>query len=162
MLIKNISDLKFLRNVCLEGLRIDPPAQGSIGYRVTNDCTISNVLLKKGTEINVAIHAIHRDPRHWQRPNEFLPERFDPNSTLYKTPEGKRRSPHAFLPFSYGTRSCAGQLLAQMELQVLVAFLVLKLDMELDLEQNLKGLSDIAFSLGTPNRLHVRVKALRF
>ena len=80
---KHLKDAEFLRYVCYEGLRIDPPAQGSIGYQVKNECQIAGVTMKKGWEINIAIHAVHRDPRHWQRPNEFLPERFDPQSDLY-------------------------------------------------------------------------------
>ena len=111
-LMSNVNGLDLLRYVCKEGLRIDPPAQGSIGYRANKDCKIANVPIRPGTEINVAIHAIHRDPRHWQRPDEFLPERFDPTSSLSKTPDGNRRPSLAFLPFSLGARSCAGQLLA--------------------------------------------------
>ena len=102
--------------MCQEGLRIDPPAQGSIGYQVKEQCEIAGVTMKKGWEINVAIHAVHRDPRHWQRPDEFLPERFDSLSKLYQTPDGRRRSPLSFLPFSYGSRSCAGQVMALTEL----------------------------------------------
>ena len=153
----HIKDLDFLSYVCKEGLRIDPPAQGSIGYQVKKECKIAGVTMKKGWEINVAIHAVHRDPRHWQKPDEFLPERFDEDSELYLTPEGKRRSPFAFLPFSYGSRSCAGQNMAKTEMSVFVAYMVLFLELELDLDDYMKDYSDIAFSLGTPNRLHVRL-----
>lgn len=62
---KHLMGVEFLRYVCKEGLRIDPPGQGSIGYQVRKECQISGVTLKKGWEINVAIHSVHRDPRHW-------------------------------------------------------------------------------------------------
>ena len=31
--------------------------------------------------------------KEWQRPREFLPDRFDPNSPLFLTPDGKKRKP---------------------------------------------------------------------
>lgn len=56
--------------------------------------------------------AIHRNPEEYQRIDEFLPQRFDPNDPLYLTPGGKERHKGSFKPFAYGPRKCLGYLFA--------------------------------------------------
>lgn len=57
-----------------------------------------------------------RDPRQWQRPEEFLPERFDRESELFLTPSKKERHQYAWCPFMAGNRYCIGQLVASKRL----------------------------------------------
>lgn len=40
------------------------------------------------------IWAVHHDPKHWEKPFQFWPERF--------LKDGKLHKPAAFIPFSYG------------------------------------------------------------
>ena len=47
--------------------------------------------------------------------------------------------------------------MALTELQVFVGYVVLSMELELDLDERMKAYTDIAFSLGTPNRLHVKL-----
>ncbi|GKC31665.1 cytochrome P450 81E8-like protein [Tanacetum coccineum] len=44
----------------------------------------------------VNLWAIHRDPAMWDKPNEFIPERFDE----------KRDDKYKMLPFGVGRRAC--------------------------------------------------------
>lgn len=46
-------------------------------------------------------------------PEKFIPERFDPRSEYYLTPDGKKRPPFCFSPFIGGKRVCAGKTLAE-------------------------------------------------
>ena len=57
-------------------------------------------------------------------PDEFLPERFNSESPLYLTPDGKNRHSTAFFPFTTGPRSCLGQTLALTELRSLFVYFI--------------------------------------
>ncbi|HKK37631.1 MAG TPA: cytochrome P450, partial [Paracoccaceae bacterium] len=64
--------------------------------------------------IQVAIHHIHRDPRHWTEPATFDPARF--------LPEGRKgRHPFAHIPFGGGPRICVGLALARLEGRMAIA-----------------------------------------
>ena len=52
---------------------------------------------------------LHKNKNEWQRPNEYLPDRFDPASPLYLKPNGEKRHPMAFGPFLGGKRICLGK-----------------------------------------------------
>ena len=60
------------------------------------------------------MHYLHRNPKQWHEPEEFIPERFDPSSKYFLTPEGKKRHPMAFVPFSGGKRICTGKTFAEI------------------------------------------------
>ena len=70
-------------------------------------------------------YALHRNPRYWVRPEEFLPERWlvSEGDPLYP---GK----DAWRPFEKGPRSCIGQELAIAELKVILALTVRELQIE--------------------------------
>ncbi len=46
-------------------------------------------------------------------PEEFIPDRFDPKSPYYLTPDGKKRHPLSFGPFLGGKRICLGKTFAE-------------------------------------------------
>lgn len=86
-----------------EVLRIAPPATRSLGYIAMKDFKFKDGLhVKKGQIITVNNYASHFWPTEWQRPEEFLPERFDQNSSLFKTGEGKNWLNESFCPFIFG------------------------------------------------------------
>lgn len=51
---------------------------------------------------------VHRDPRFWDEPERFLPQRFE-------TPPTAGRPKFAYFPFGGGPRQCIGEGLAWME-----------------------------------------------
>lgn len=74
----------------------------------------------------------HFTSEQWQRPTEFLPERFDSESELFVRPgTNQPRHPKSFVPFTSGSRNCAGQTLAKLEGKILLARLLTKLDFDL-------------------------------
>ncbi|KAM7261086.1 hypothetical protein ACFE04_026561 [Oxalis oulophora] len=52
------------------------------------------------TKVLINVWAIHRDPRNWDRPEEFIPERFYDNPMEFKGQYGE------FSPFGVGRRGC--------------------------------------------------------
>ena len=103
-----------------EALRIDPPGINT-AYKVYEDIEICGVPIPAGFDIGISILTHHYDPCQWQEPNKFVPERFDPEDKYFLTAEGKTRDPLAYIPFSFGIRSCPGQALAKLEVKVMVS-----------------------------------------
>lgn len=53
--------------------------------------------------------ALCNNPDEWQKPEQFIPERFCADSPFYLTPTGKKRNPFSFSPFLGGMRICLGK-----------------------------------------------------
>lgn len=51
--------------------------------------------------------------KYWIEPEKFIPERFDPSSEYFLAPNGKKRHPMAFVPFTGGKRICTGKTFAE-------------------------------------------------
>ena len=68
----------------------------------------------------------------WQRPTEFIPERFDPNSEFYLTPHGKKRKATSWAPFHGGPRVCFGKTLAEGNLKIMISYMTQKFDFQFD------------------------------
>lgn len=68
------------------------------------------------------------DATQWQKPNEFIPERFDHSNPISLTPNGTKRSPQAFIPFSGGKRVCFGKTLAEATLKVVATYFTQNFD----------------------------------
>lgn len=64
------------------------------------------------------IHCIQRDPRYFQSPLAFMPERWTDERPDAITDK------RAFMPFSTGVYNCVGQKLAMMELRSVVANMI--------------------------------------
>lgn len=67
----------YLDDVINETLRVRP-ALVSGGYRVTpaEGLQVDEQFIPSDVNVFVPTPTIHRDPRYWQKPDEFLPERF--------------------------------------------------------------------------------------
>lgn len=99
-----------------ESLRIEPPSLLTTPSFYEQDTTIldGKYKIKKGTDMTILIHNIHHNKKYWIDPEKFIPERFDPESKYYKQPDGKKRHPMAFIPFSGGKRICTGKTFAEV------------------------------------------------
>jgi benzoate 4-monooxygenase len=75
----------------------------------------------EGTTVSVPAYTIHRDPAVWgEDADVYRPERwFEQN---------KEAMNKAFVPFSFGPRSCVGRNLASMELLLLISTIVYRYD----------------------------------
>ena len=76
------------------------------------------------------------DPEQWIQPESFIPERFDPKSPLFLTPDGKRRNPYSFSPFLGGSRICIGktfiEVVSKMTLPTLLSHFVFEFGKDVD------------------------------
>lgn len=114
-----------------EGIRFMPPSDLA-PVVFDRDVTLANKLtIKKGDQVRVLHFAIMKNPKEWQRPTEFLPDRFNPESPLFLTRDGKKRHPMSFLPWGSGKRVCFGKTFAEAKLKVILTYLTQRFDFEL-------------------------------
>jgi cytochrome P450 len=69
-------------------------------------------------------YGLHHNPRYWEQPEIFDPERFTREREA-------NRHPFAYLPFSGGPRKCAGDEFAQMEGILAMAMILQKYQVRL-------------------------------
>ena len=117
-------DFEYLNMVIMEGLRFQPPG-GITPVTFEKDVTLGNgkLTVKKGDNVRILHWALHKNPAEWQRPNEFLPERWDSTSPLYLTPSGKRRNTMSYVPWSAGKRVCFGKTFAESNLKIILTYI---------------------------------------
>ena len=98
-------DDAFTTAVINEALRVRPPAP--LTSRVAaRPLPIGGYRVDAGTRIVVHIIAINRNPKTYQHPNEFRPERF----------LGVRPQTYAWVPFGGGVKRCLGASFSMREL----------------------------------------------
>ncbi len=82
------------------------------------DNILGDLTIPEGTGVFVHQYSILNDEKYWEKPQEFIPERFLENGKYLNS------RPSAFIPFGLGRRVCLGEKLALVDLfLVLVRFL---------------------------------------
>jgi cytochrome P450 len=71
----SLVQMEYLDMVVNETLRLYPIAS-RLGRVCKTDIEIKGVFIPKGTMVMAPIYALHRDPKLWQEPEEFRPERY--------------------------------------------------------------------------------------
>lgn len=102
----NLTELQYEEMVLDEAMRLYPPIW-IIERCALADDELENYKIPKNSIVVISPYTIQRDPRYWQDPEKFFPERFLPQHS-------KNRPKHAFIPFGAGPRTCIGKLLAMM------------------------------------------------
>ncbi|KAM7274310.1 hypothetical protein ACFE04_028974 [Oxalis oulophora] len=117
-----LQKMPFLKSVVLEGLRRHPPAHFVVPHSVTNDFILNGHLIPKlGTTINFMVADIGQDPKVWEDPMKFKPERFL-DDVLGFDITGSREI--KMMPFGVGRRICPGYGLAMLHLEYFVGNLI--------------------------------------
>ena len=124
-----IRDMKILGYVFQETLRLNPVATQSSVQQVTKDAKFGWLSIKADQRIMLNIAGLHLNGNQWQRPFEFLPDRFDPNHELSRTPDGKKRNPYSWLPFLGGRRICMGKHFAEIISKAILTMVTQRFDM---------------------------------
>lgn len=118
----DIGNLPYMQQVIDETMRLYP-----VLYMVSRQALapdrFGDYEIPAGGRALISLLGIHRNPRYWDDPDSFLPERFDPG----------RRKPHecALMPFMAGPRKCIGGPLAMAELQLILPTIVQRFDLRL-------------------------------
>ncbi|ELT89566.1 hypothetical protein CAPTEDRAFT_162759 [Capitella teleta] len=131
-----VKELKLLDRVIKETLRLYPSVP-MYAREISEDCVIGGFDVPKGATAIVITSALHRNPAHFENPNEFIPDRWLPQNS------GKRH-PFAYVPFSAGLRNCIGQKFAMIEEKVLLANILRRFNMKsLQTTEELRPMGEI-------------------
>lgn len=128
-------DLEFVTMVLKEAIRYRTPAPTSQIYYLKRHLTAGDYNLQENDIILINSEALHSDPDQWQRPTEFLPQRFDNNDPLSLTPSGQKRHVNAWNGFHGGSRVCFGKTLAEAQIKILTTYMTQNFNFAFENEQ---------------------------
>ncbi|KAF7993883.1 hypothetical protein HCN44_011152 [Aphidius gifuensis] len=114
----DIAKLHYLDRVIKEVLRLYPGGV-RIGRYITEDVQLDKYTIPKGCNVMIHINQIHVDPKLWNDPKKFDPDRFLVEKTA-------KHHPFAYIPFSAGPRNCVGQKFANLEAKIGLAEIMRK------------------------------------
>ena len=101
------SALAYTRAVIQETMRIYPPIWGLIRVASKPD-VIGGKEIKPGDRIVLFAYGAHHNPKFWEDPEAFRPERWMGGAA-------KKQVKYSYLPFGGGKRSCIGGAMSQVE-----------------------------------------------
>ena len=113
--VEDLPNLRYTGQVITESMRLYPPAWGMARVAIDNT-EIAGYPIPKGCGVSLAQWVVHRDPRWFDAPLEFRPERWEGDLL-------KRLPRFAYFPFGGGPRQCIGNNFAVMEASLLLATL---------------------------------------
>ncbi|KAH8826626.1 cytochrome P450 [Flagelloscypha sp. PMI_526] len=115
-----VKDIKILDYIIHETLRLAPPAASGLP-RLTpkNGIVIEDTYIPGDVVVSVPTYTIQRDPRWFERPEEFWPERWQ---GLIHGPDSSKEG---YTPFTRGPYACVGKHAAWMEMKAAVSRLAL-------------------------------------
>lgn len=101
--------------------------------------TIGGLYIPPGTHVGTSLYTLMRNPRHFERPNNFMPGRW------LSPCQSRLLNLEAFEPFGIGPRSCIGRNLAELELKMTLARTLYNYDLHLPSETSEEKLTDFKF-----------------
>jgi cytochrome P450 len=121
--VADLPQLRYTESVVLESMRLYPPIW-MISLQAKQDCEIGGYPVPAGTLVIMNQWVMHRDPRYFDNPEEFEPDRWADDLA-------KRLPTYAYFPFGGGPRVCIGKSFAMMEAVLVVATIAQKFKLTL-------------------------------
>ncbi|VAH43231.1 unnamed protein product [Triticum turgidum subsp. durum] len=137
---ENLANMTYLKAVVKETLRLHPPLPLLIPHlsMAESEVDVAGYTVPSGAWVMVNSWAINRDPEWWQKPEEFLPERFMEGGSASAV--DFRGNDFQFLPFGAGRRICPGINFGLATIEIMLANLVYSHDWELSSATGKKGI----------------------
>ncbi|MEQ8980900.1 MAG: cytochrome P450 [Deltaproteobacteria bacterium] len=111
--LEDLPNLPYTDAVVKESMRLLPPVW-MIARSVIDDDVIGGHTIPAGSMVFLNTYVTHRDPRFFEAPERFMPERFARGDV-------DRQPKYAYFPFAGGPRVCIGNSFAAMEAKLLLA-----------------------------------------
>ncbi|GJQ86598.1 CYP315A1 [Trypoxylus dichotomus] len=120
------------KNIVRESLRLYPVAPFLTRFP-PEDVDIDGYRIPKNTLVILSIFTSGRDPKYFENPAEFQPDRW-----LRDQSANHKQMIQATVPFAIGARSCIGRKIAEIQLQMALSELVRKYSISLENEENIE------------------------
>jgi len=111
--VADLDVLDVTERIVTEALRLYPPIY-TIPREAATDVVVDGYHIPEGATIWLTVDRVHRDPRFYDDPDAFRPER-------WATDLRERLPDFAYVPFGGGPRACIGRQFALMEAQLALA-----------------------------------------
>lgn len=108
--------LKYTAWVVAESMRLFPPAW-TIGRLAVEGHEFGGFAVQPGALVLASQYILHHDPRFWENPERFDPDRWSQRSVK------EAGQAFVYFPFSRGSRNCIGEGFAWMEAVLLLTVL---------------------------------------
>ncbi|XP_022718113.1 premnaspirodiene oxygenase-like [Durio zibethinus] len=119
---EGLRDLKYLKFVVKETLRLHPPGPLLVPRESRERCEINGYDIPAKTKVIINAWAIGRDPNYWAEADKFYPERFHDSSIDFKGANFE------FIPFGAGRRICPAMSLGIANIELPLANLLYHFD----------------------------------
>ncbi|KAG9145953.1 hypothetical protein Leryth_026054 [Lithospermum erythrorhizon] len=114
----DIPEMKYLRMVIKETIRLHPLAAYLLPRQCIEERKVGGYLIPVGTRVSVNFWSIGRDPEYWEDPLAFKPERFEENDIDFNGGNFQ------YAPFGAGKRICPGMSFGLSSLELALAQLL--------------------------------------
>ncbi|WJX88756.1 hypothetical protein P8452_70808 [Trifolium repens] len=155
----DINEMHYLKCVVKESLRLHPATPLMAPRETISSVNLNGYDIPEKTMVFVNSWAIQRDPKNWENPEEFMPERFENNIVNFIGQDFQ------FIPFGFGRRGCPGMHFGVTTVEYVLASLLYWFNWKLPTETNL-GKQDIdmneVFGLVTTKKEPLHLKPIAF
>ncbi|XP_055632485.1 probable cytochrome P450 6d5 [Toxorhynchites rutilus septentrionalis] len=109
-----------LLDLCVKETLRKYPGLPILNRECTQDYKVSDseVVIKKGTQVIIPIHAYSADEKYFPDPDRYHPKRFDPETKSYDE--------NAYAPFGEGPRNCIGIRMGVLVTKICLVMLLSK------------------------------------
>jgi len=137
---EDLDKLPALDNCIKETMRVYPAVLFT-GRGCVKEDKIGPYTIPPKTKLLINIGCLGRNPKSWDNPDEFDPDRFS------RVGEKDPLFPYYYMPFARGARMCIGYRFALMEMKVVLAQLLKHFSFKLAKSQspNIKGLQVLTY-----------------
>jgi cytochrome P450 len=133
--------LSLTRRVIDESLRLYPPVW-AVPRQVVSQDDLGGFVIPASSTILLCPYVTHRHPAAWEEPEVFDPDRFTPARAA-----GRPKT--SWFPFLSGPHQCIGNEFALLEMQLVIAQVLQKFDLETLPNQEVRPLASLTIR---PNR----------
>ncbi|GMH01224.1 hypothetical protein Nepgr_003063 [Nepenthes gracilis] len=127
VLEKDLHQFYYLKAIIKETFRLHPPSPVLLPRESIQDVTIDEYEIPAKSRVFVNVWEIGRDPKSWESPEEFNPDRFIGCDIDFMGQD------FGLLPFGAGRRGCPGIALGAVTIELALAWLLHRFDWELPL-----------------------------
>ncbi|PON72327.1 Cytochrome P450, E-class, group I, partial [Parasponia andersonii] len=122
----DINQMEYLKCVIKETLRLHPPVPFLVPRKTLSSVELGGYNIPKHTTVYINAWAIQRDPSEWDKPEEFVPERFLNNPIDFNIAKD-----FEYIPFGVGRRGCAGVQFGIVSIEYVIVHLLYWFDWKL-------------------------------